>query len=192
MCLFVTAVLPKEADVKLLTRIAAPFRRTFSPLQSPVGRYLDDSEAYFLTTSGYCDCGTSFGSALKSDLSDHNEEDRKTASLRRLGWSEAKIERSRSDREERRRRRDSHQKAAILPDSERWIGFITSVLREGLYSYIGLMVHQYEMDFEQEDFPVVGRIRHDLGALTPEFIATLSRDTIHVFLPGENSNPSIR
>ena len=100
MCHFITATLPKVADRSALDGLARTFGRQFLPLASPaVVAQLPSGVAYFLTTLGHCDCGTTLGSARRAAASapDWAAE---ASKLLDKGWSRAKLQRALDQRRE--------------------------------------------------------------------------------------------
>ena len=91
MCTYISAIIPKNADLNRLSPIAVSFNKDLRPFRnSSIEKLLSSSEDLFLTTNGHCDCGTVLGSDRyrRRKVRDLDEERSKLA---KKGWSKGKI-----------------------------------------------------------------------------------------------------
>src|SRR5688572_23699191 len=109
MCFYVTAILPGNANVAKTREIARLHHLNLDVLHNEhvVGE-LAPSECQYLTTVGHCDCGTLIGSAVRPESTRHSEKSlaKKEKQLVDQGWSKAKIDRWRSQRQQVKARSD--------------------------------------------------------------------------------------
>src|SRR3954469_4552503 len=96
MCHFIKLVLPTDADVEAVQRIAERYGRRLGANAEPrLSQVLTADERGFFT-NGNCDCGTML--ALKQLERPAQADEKETARLRHAGWSETKLRRWREQR----------------------------------------------------------------------------------------------
>ena len=113
-----------------------------------VARHLDDGEQYFYTTRDHCDCGTSLGSSSFGDKRE-SKLSKQLKTLRRKGWSETKIERWLKDKEKARSNRPKPESDAAI-----WVALISEVLESTNAKYVGLLLHFYSGDLNDEQIAI--------------------------------------
>src|SRR5688572_29469897 len=127
MCHFITAALPAGADAEAVASLFKSYRRALEPVDNDwVVAQLPAGDRYFLTTRGYCDCGTSLGSLTRQCEAPRSPED-EVRKLKRKGWSEAKIERWRAEKlaaGERARDRQEAMAQHMSEDAESWAALL--------------------------------------------------------------------
>lgn len=144
MCHYVTATLPRDVDVSALDAIARRHGRQFAPLENTsIVAQVGPGQAYFLTTTGHCDCGTALGYARPSTRRTP-DRDAQMARFEKRGWSQAKIARAMAQKQEAAQSPRRHAEATTAADLNRWQAFITAVLESGLTQELGLLLHFYD------------------------------------------------
>lgn len=191
MCTFITAILPAEADRGALESRLHAHRLRLQPQANPgLARQLQAGEAAFLTTRGHCDCGTALGSACsRAGKSPGRPEDRAAADalkLRRKGWSEAKIARALSQRDDADVRdarveagRTAAGEGADTLGAEAWLQCLREVLASGDTPWIGLLHHVHDGSLDRE-FALQGRERWSMATLDADALARMREDVVHV------------
>jgi hypothetical protein len=181
MCHFITATLPRRADVARLTEIAEQHRRALKPLRNAhVEGQLESDLQYHLTTIGHCDCGTELGSARRvRDRSQKIGRPEQFAKLRRRGWSASKIERWL----EQKTSRSAQVKRASsdTPDAGEWCLFIREVLASPYTDSFGLLLHWYGGALDSERIELRGReviLARDIEATD---LLDLTEDVLYEF-----------
>lgn len=175
MCHFISAVLPSSADLSALVGVMARHGRALKPQINPVlGAQLQAGEQLLLTTAGHCDCGTPLGALERNAASlerRRRSSERKEATLRRRGWSEARIRRWREQQQSHRS--GVHQQAGVTD----WERLLTDMLRERHTPYVGLLLHWYG---EGADEPIALQGRDTLP-LCMESLGRLREDVLAIF-----------
>jgi hypothetical protein len=183
MCHYITATLPRDADLKRLRPIIRQHKLAFTPMDNPyVQAQLPAGTYYLLATRGYCDCGTVLGCGVRPAPAGPRESE---AKLRNKGWSEAKLERWRAEKAasaERREREAEEAARQRLSEAEEWLRFIRDMLREGAGS-VGLLLHWYSGRPETERIRIAAQVRVAADELTPELLLRVDEDVLYVFRP---------
>ena len=182
MCHFITAVLPKSAPHEEIDVLAQKFGRQFKLLSNPsIESQIQSSEAYFLTTRGYCDCGTPLGALRPNkgkrkslDIASHEKQ------MRQKGWSEAKIARSLTQKLDKI---TQVNEAAIKSNGNQassWCTLISELLDSGKTPYVGLLLHYYSGSLESR-IEVSGRVIARKADVTPDYLGTMQEDVLYEF-----------
>jgi len=186
MCHFVTAILPKSANLALLRDLMAPYQRQLEPLvNESITRQLLPTEGYYLTTpkGANCDCGVGLGwfsrrQKLTPRAVDVNAA---TTRLKRKGWSEAKISRwlsqKAADRATWTTPVDLESDTYYVKD---WHALLSAVLNSGHTSYIGLLLHMYSGPLSQR-IQLKGRVNCNLEHGGYTTLSAMAEDTLYVF-----------
>ena len=123
-------------QMMLQPEVATPVAADASSQRARYQKYME----LLLTTAGHCDCGTALG-ALERNAARlerrRRSSERKEATLRRGGWSEARIWRWRE--QQQNHRSGLHPQAGVSD----WERLLTDMLRERHTAYVGLLVHWY-------------------------------------------------
>jgi hypothetical protein len=175
MCYFITAVLPRSANLPVLTDIAVRHGRALKPQRNPsIEEHLKPGEHYFLTTQDHCDCGTCLG-ALSRDESkierQKNAADNEESKLRRKGWSETKLKRWKEQKAERL----TKSKSAL--DATNWQSLLNDMLNSYQTPFVGLLLHCYNGPIE-EHIDLQGR---EVASVTAENLAQMQEDVLYEF-----------
>ena len=174
MCHFITTTLPASLPSEAVETIARKHGRNWLSMSNKyVARYLDDGEQYFFTTRGHCDCGTSLGSSIVAEK-DESKQSKQLEKLRRKGWSETKIDRWLKDKEKARsNRREPENDAAI------WVALIGEILESTDAKYVGLLLHFYSGDLDDEQI-VVSRVEDvPLLELSEDRLRSINEDVLY-------------
>src|SRR5688572_29179278 len=93
MCTFVTAGLPVTADLTRIRTTVGPPSHALRPLENPsVQKYLGAGSRYYRAYESVCDCHVALGRAVTAQRR-QKPAAAEVPSLRRKGWSQAKISR---------------------------------------------------------------------------------------------------
>src|SRR5918999_3046360 len=112
MCHFITATLPHNVNPQSVASIFDSHKLGFEVISNPhVSSQIESGDSYILTTRGHCDCGTAFGSLAHSDASKVVSYDRELKKFRKQGWSESKIQRWLTQKEQTKERHQREDEA---------------------------------------------------------------------------------
>ncbi len=182
MCHYITAVLPKAAAHADLDAIARGHGRQFEALSNPgIAAQLRPDEAYFLTTTGHCDCGTQLGALIGRGTRREKDPEVEAQRLARKGWSKAKIARALDQKREHETAAAAakvRKNSAALSD---WLNFISAVLDSGMSSSLGLLLHMYEGSIAS-GFPLTGRQTVRQRDLSAEVLGNMREDVLYLFV----------
>lgn len=179
MCIYILAVLPKDADAEAVKAIfRAHGRACFEAGRLSAGLLagLAADEHMFHTTPGHCDCGTPLGRATLPGRDPAQAAEATAARLRRKGWSEAKIARSLAQ-QVAAEDRSSRPSGDLVPTSlAEWVALIDAVLASNATRSLGLLWCELDDVVGATDRP---RIRR--AALDEDALAHMRRGAIHDF-----------
>ena len=178
MCHYVTAVLPRTADLLSLVEIAGRHSRNLEPLRNPsIEDRLKPGERHYLTTHGHCDCGTPLGTLDRDEaIRDRRRKatDARERRLRREGWSEAKIDRWRKEKEQHPSK--SMQQGSV----DDWLALLREMLGSGATPFIGLLLHWYDGPLDGR-IEVRGREVVRLADLDEDALGRMKEDILYEF-----------
>lgn len=187
MCEYITAILPKDVDLKKAEAVFLKHKRGFKLLDPyRIAGQLEEGDLYILTTSGICDCGTSLGTfaddppPMDEEKADryHNEQIKK---LKAKGWSDSRIRRWLDQAAENLRKERSLENDLENEDILSWLKLIEELLESKLTSRISLLVHSYRTGIENERLPDLDHETISLKDLTGEALRKTCSDTIYKF-----------
>ncbi|MDT5120789.1 MAG: hypothetical protein QOC96_271 [Acidobacteriota bacterium] len=186
MCHYITATLPNNAKPELVASIFESHKLGFKLISNPhISTQIDDGDMYVLTTRGQCDCGTVLGFLNSTSSAKNVSYERELRNFRKKGWSETKIQRWLEQKEQAKdkhlREDQAHAKAGI-PEADKWIEFITDLLKSGCTRRLGLLLHWYHGSIESERISILGREKIKLGELKPEQLMKMKEDLIYEFV----------
>jgi hypothetical protein len=186
LCDFVTATLPKSADLARLAPIFEHHGFVIQPmLDSSAARRLPD-ELYFRPTRAYCDCGTVLGSARHANTPEEAAE-RSAAEVARLekqGWSAAKIARRQAQRNAEPSRAHKRQTDRET-EAQRWLALLSEVLATARIDHLGLMVHWYNGSLDTADLPKGKPRRVPLKNASLAFLRGMEDGVLYRFVAAE-------
>ncbi len=177
MCLFITAVLGRGAQIEKVRQFAKKYDWPWRPMSNQhLLEQLSAGESIFTPTRGPCDCETALGSGLGSEPDQPSRRD--LARLRKKGWSEAKI-------------RDWYQakgggRQQKLHDAQRsefaaWQAFIPEVINSGATPSLGVLLHWYKRGVSDESFAIRRRQTLPLTETDLDILWGLERDILYSF-----------
>jgi hypothetical protein len=198
MCYFITAILASDVDTAGIVAITAVFRahgRACQPyVNTALAVQIGDAERSYYTTIGHCDCGTPLGSAAVAAASSGGDDDvdRKAADahqahaieaarLRRKGWSEAKIARALTQRDEAQARPRRRREEPTQTSLDQWCALIRETLATSRIAFVGLLLHDYRGSINDEDIALKGRQTFRANDLNETALAAMREDTICEF-----------
>lgn len=189
MCHFITATLPKDADLKKSKEIFKSHHLGFKEIENvSVREHLEKDDIYVLTTTGMCDCGTVLASQDKSYWSDDSNfqkyKDKSVEKLKAKGWSNAKIRRWQKEVElnaEKDKREEEQAHKYSMTRAEDWLNFIQELLNSKSTKRIGILVHHYSGGLDNR-IKILGKEKIELKNLTPQFLVEMSEDVIYDFV----------
>ncbi|WP_374502419.1 hypothetical protein [Pseudoxanthomonas sp.] len=179
MCTYISAIVPKSADVDRLSAVAASFNKDFRPFaNASIQGQLSPGELLFLTTRGHCDCDSALGSGnrRRRKVADVDEERSKLA---KKGWSKSKIERSLAQRMDQIQKREQDHNSELGKDLENWLGFLRNAVSNKDTPYIALLAHHYSGSLAAEQFTVSNRQVVEATKINQESIANMAEDVIY-------------
>ncbi len=187
MCHFITAFLPASANVTALADVFDRHKVGFQQIDNPyVREQVPPGDVYLLTTRGWCDCVTSLGRLSRTGASLPDDGEKQVAKFRMQGWSEAKIQRWREQKErngEKEERRQEAQVTEATPQVERWIQFLTDALHSGHTSRIDLLLHFYRGSVEGERINFLRQEYVPVQRLDAEHLLRLEEDVVYNYIP---------
>jgi len=189
MCHFITATLPKDADLKSSKEIFKLHHLGFKEIENTsVREHLEKDDFYILTTKGMCDCGTVLasqdGGYQSDDSNSQKYKDREVEKLKKKGWSDTKIRRWLNEFEinaEKGQREEEQSHQYSLTRSEDWLNFIQEIINSKSTKRIGILVHNYSGGLDNR-IKILGKETIKLKNLTPQFLVEMSEDVIYDFV----------
>lgn len=182
MCHYITAVLPTAADHRDLDAVARGYGRQFLPVSNPsIASQIGRDEAYFMTTTEHCDCGTPLG-ALAAGAGRAPDWPEQEQRLLRKGWSKAKAARAIAQRQASLRASVEGSAEAQLQAMSSWLDFIRAIVGSGKTSYLGLLLHMYSGSIESR-IDLLGRETVHLSELSGDRLGRMREDVLYVFRP---------
>ena len=184
MCTYITAVIPAGANEAAVRQCADQWGHGWEAIDNRhVLGQLRPGERYYLTTRKHCDCGTALGSLGPEWQHRSKAPADKVPSLRRKGWSEAKIARWLKDKERaaghRQRAEALHSDHPPMPEEEMWLGFLRAVIERGVAGSVGLLLHWYSGGVESERIDLKDRTRVSLGELNEIVLRDMDYDHLY-------------
>lgn len=187
MCHFVTMTVSDSVDTDGLREQLRRHGREFSELNAASLRpAVRADEHYFLAGNpAGCDCGTALGSYRKmpaTELSESRKEAAKISSMRRKGWSDAKIARAlgSADAADRYKQELEEAEGRGPGEIENWASLIEGLQGVARSGPVGILLHFY--DGALTDAFEIGR-----DNLAPrdlkEFLGMMEEDVLYQLTP---------
>ena len=176
MCTFVTAIVPAETALPQLRQLCQKHGFDVNPMNNASLRTMMPDGYQFLPVGGSCNCDTPLGYALSATSPAHNLGD-EISKLKRKGWSLAKIERWKRDKE-RSPQQKKDQKETELRQWEHWI---REVLDTKLAKSITIVLHFYGAGIDAERIPIKSIEKVRMDALGVHKLAHLEPDILYQF-----------
>jgi hypothetical protein len=186
MCTFISVALPNSADAALCRSVFAEHKLGLkSVTRRGIPKGVLAHENYYFTVTHHCDCGTALGAAVvyqDGERRARRHEDRKLRTLRKKGWSEAKIDRRRKDMgktvDKYQRTMDARSEHAG-DEIANWITLIDRLLGQRVTPWIGVTVNEYSGDLDNPGFDLKRR-KLSRSLLTPADLEGLAPATLLV------------
>ncbi|WP_414588903.1 hypothetical protein [Scytonema sp. PCC 10023] len=186
MCYFITATLPKDTDLKSASALFEQFKLGFKVIHNPhIEAQLPSGEHYILTTRTECDCGTVLGSLYCETNSKPLTYESVIQKFRKQGWSEAKIQRWLSEKENTRER----DERIIQENVERgkaqasmWLEFLTSALKSMPAKRISLLLHWYKRGVTNERIRFRRIVTQPISEINAEYLLKIEKDVLYNFV----------
>jgi len=150
-----------------------------------VAAQIDSQAWYVLTTRKHCDCGTALGSLNHQRTPERFSDDRHLKKLRKQGWSETKINRWLEQKEQTReqhRREDEARAKGSTPELERWLEFLSHLLKAKVAHKFGLLLHWYHTSVESERIKIQRRESVRLSDVNAERLMRIEEDVLYEFV----------
>ncbi len=185
MCHFITATLPRDARIELISAAAGRHQLAWVAIENKkVSSQLDKGSTYFYTTQGMCDCGTEFGAkcvGVDKMIPDYSSD---IKSFQRKGWSATKISKWVGEKE-KNMKKNERVKSAIVPgeEIERWMKFISDILENKYTTSVGVLLHTYSGDLENERIKISGRTTTILSKISKDLFLNIEEDHLYRFRP---------
>ena len=180
MCLFITAIPPKESlENESVRNIFSQYN--FNPLEienKSVKKYLSENEDYFSLTKNYCDCDSFLGSKNLWNLGEGNFE-KEIKKKRKNGWSEAKIKTWITQKEKNLEKKDKQNDKT--EETKEFILFLETLLSQKSVPFFGILLHWYKGGLEDEKIEIQKRKQFLTNALTTDNLLFLEYDTLYLF-----------
>jgi hypothetical protein len=185
MCYYITATVPEDADLERLRPVIDTWKRGFARVTNPhVQPQLPPGDQYFCLTRGMCDCGTVLGSLSAGEGDPAAADARELEKLRRKGWSESKIARWFSERQqtqEKRARERAEARGQRNHHAVDWIDFLRALLATGITPRVGILLHWYRASPENEGCVIRQKQRVKMDEVTPDLVMQLEEDVLYEF-----------
>lgn len=186
MCFYITATLPKGTLLDKFRKVLDKNRMEFSPIYNPIVQsQLRPGELYFRATKNYCDCETALGSLNK--LQDYQTlyKSKKVKVLKKKNWSEEEIDNWIKIKLKSKQKKTGSKLSQldIKNDTERWIGFLKSMLKNKKVARLGILKHWYSRGIEDESIKIKRTQQISINELTQELLLNLGEDILYEFLP---------
>jgi hypothetical protein len=171
MCHFITLVLPAQGDIEPLREVVERHCLVLNPTSDRlVCRELGSNERAYLTTS-MCNCGTQL--VNRRFARREHDEDKELVRLRRMGWSETKIQRWRDQRGTAAAMKAEAKAKSREGEVEKWRALLADLL-DAKADHVGLVVH-WAADAVQRG-PVLPRT-----SLTAITMSQLAENVLYTF-----------
>lgn len=156
MCRFITAVVPADIDQDSLRPILDKYGMYFKEVNNPFVNEQLGGEVLVKATRSICECDTALGAGSRLKETDqtgltHSHEIDK---LRKKGWSQHKIERWLVEKSNSAERRLTIETDKYDAELAQWCEFITLVLSNGIAKRLGLLLHMYNGNLEEEQIRI--------------------------------------
>ena len=184
MCYYITATLPKKANLEKLRPLLEDFNMDFTLINNlNIETQLRPKELYFRATKSYCDCDTVLGSQNRSQEYEKLLKSKKVKTLRKKKWSDEQIHNWIMDKIASRPHNVSPKKTPeeINQEINNWINFIKEILKH--VKKIGILKHWYKFGLNNEEI-VLKRTTHiNLKDLNAKTLLKLEEDVLYEIIP---------
>ena len=145
MCFYLTAILPKTADIGIAKQILNQYNLDISLVNNQyLSNQLHGRQYYFRITKDYCDCDTLFGCLAQNEKS----MDKEITKLKKKGWGQAKIDKWLENWE-------NSTAEQYIAQFTVWQNCFFRIFDENIASSMGLLKHWYHDDLGDEKINIV-------------------------------------
>jgi len=181
MCHFVTAYVPKDANIVATEALFDQNKFGFKLLDNPnVQKQLSCPVIQVLTTRSSCDCGTRLASATQF-VRDESPNKRDIEKLRDKGWSESRIRRwldEKAAAAERYEAAELQHSPKPGPETARWVRMIGQLIGSHSAGWVGILVHEYSGGLNSERITLQSHKSIQLASLTEDTLLEMGEDTM--------------
>lgn len=151
MCQFNLLIIDKKKDAKGLKEAFLEIGFGFGELKiRSLSNQIGENKRVILTTKGHCDCGSILGSNNLGSAIDVKKERKK---LKKLKWSDSKIERYIADRLKGQNKRKSGSELGGEMEGKRWIKLADILVKKDIEC--GILFHQFAGSVEDEEIEII-------------------------------------
>lgn len=184
MCHFISGLIDKQTTLDDVNKVGHDNAITFDKCDNDfVKAQLKANDDYLVKRATFCDCGTHLGLATRTKSPDNlRVEKREVDKLKKKGWSETKIKRWRTDREntiQKDKVRYDRIANGVDIDIENWINYLSKVFNKTKIQHFGLLLHWYKGGLESERINIKDRIQIRIFELTADTLLKMEEDVIY-------------
>ena len=186
MCFYITATLPKEANIEELKSLFDKYDMAFVPINNKyVESQLRPKELYFRATKHYCDCNTILGMNNISIEYDKLLKSKKVKNLKKKNWSNEQIDKWIKKKIKKKNPHAIKTKVSAEIDQEtnNWINFIREILKTESIKRLGILKHWYTKSLSTEKILIRKSNRIKITELSSELLYKFEEDILYEFYP---------
>jgi hypothetical protein len=186
MCFYITATLPKEANIEELKSLFDKFNMAFVPINNEyVISQLRPNELYFRATKNYCDCDTILGMNNTSIEYDKLLKSKKVKKLKKKNWSNEQIDKwiKKKIKTIKPHKITTKSSAEVEQETNNWINFIREILKIDSIKRLGILKHWYTQSLSIEKISVRKSNRIKITELSSELLHKFEEDVLYEFYP---------
>ena len=180
ICYYITASLPKEANLENLRPLLEKFNMDFTLISNlNIKTQLRPNELYFRATKSHCDCGSVLGSNNRSQEYEKLIKSKKVKALRKKRWSDEQIHSWIMEKISSKPQKINQKKTPEEIDQEinKWINFIKEILKN--VKPIGILKHWYKFGLDNEKIELTRTTHINLKDLNSNMLLNLEEDVLY-------------
>ncbi|MBS1989233.1 MAG: hypothetical protein JSS83_01880 [Cyanobacteria bacterium SZAS LIN-3] len=183
MCIFITAVVPAEVDLKKSQALLQEHGMRFKSLENPHLQGQIEGAQYLCATGAICECSTVLGSNTEGRAREDRKQEfqHEIEKLRRKGWSQQKIERSLADKTNAANRDIDSAKAKHEAELTNWCNFIHAFLAQPGTPTLGLLLHMYSGGLATERIRIKRFEKLRVSGKLPSMLTAMENDVLYTF-----------
>ena len=176
MCQYINIVLPTDVKLDKVKPLLVKHGLGCQPFQNNfILRQISKGGQLVNTTFNQCDCGSVIASAFHPSGRDIQPKD--IERLKRKGWSETKIKNWTESKTKINTQAKDRDK-----EREQWTKFLEELIVENKIGKVGLYIHWYESQMEDEEVLFNGREKVSLTELRGDKLDKLNYDILYEFI----------
>jgi hypothetical protein len=176
MCTFITAIVPAETALLQLRELCGKHGFSADPVDNASLRTLMPQGYQFLPVGGSCNCDTALGFAHRPTSQSHDLEG-DISKLKRKGWTAAKIERWRKEKEQARQQKQQQPYIEL----RRWKDWIAEIVRAHSAKRLTIVLHFYKDGIDTDRIQIKRLEKIDVDTLNVDQLALLDWDVLYQF-----------